>query len=44
MREVTNIPDNQVDQVVKDFEDDGCHEIEKIKQPNGNWTVRANCR
>ena len=37
-----DVPESDVDQVVKDFEDDGC-KVEKTKQTDGNWTVTATC-
>ncbi|MBO8134134.1 MULTISPECIES: hypothetical protein [Dickeya] len=40
VNELTDIPSDQVDEVVKDFESEGAV-VEKIKQPNGLWTVKA---
>lgn len=37
-----DIPDSDVDQVVKDFEDDGCT-VERTKQPDERWTIKATC-
>jgi hypothetical protein len=41
-RKITDIPDDQVDDVIKDFESEACT-AEKQKQPDGNWTVVATC-
>ena len=41
-RTLTDVPQAEVDQVVRDFEDEGCT-VEKVKQPDGNWTVKATC-
>jgi hypothetical protein len=41
-RVLTDIPDSDVDAVVKDFESEKCS-VTKEKQPNGKWTVRATC-
>jgi hypothetical protein len=40
--ELKDIPKSEVDQIVKMFEKEGCT-TQKIKQPNGKWTVRATC-
>ena len=40
IREIKDIPEEEVDQVVADFESEGAKVI-KEKQPNGKWTVRA---
>ena len=37
-----DIPESEVDEVVSDFESEGCT-VEKEKQPDGNYTVRATC-
>ena len=42
VRIIKDIPDSEVDEVVRDLESEGCT-VEKEKQPNGNWTVRATC-
>ena len=41
-RILKDIPEADVDQVVKDFESEGCT-VSKEKQPNGKWTVTADC-
>jgi len=41
-RTLTDIPDNEVEQVILDFESEGCT-TEKNRQPNGKWTVVATC-
>jgi hypothetical protein len=41
-RTLTDIPDADVDEVVSDFESEGCT-AEKMKQANGKWTVTATC-
>ncbi len=42
VRTLKDIPESEVDEIVKDFESEGCT-VEKEKQPNGKWTVRATC-
>lgn len=37
-----DIPESDVDQVIRDFESEGCT-VEKKEQPNGKFTVRATC-
>jgi len=37
-----DIPESDVNQVISDFESEGCT-VEKEKQPNGKFTVRATC-
>jgi len=37
-----DVPKGDVDQLVKDFESQGCS-CEKIKQTNGKYTVKATC-
>jgi len=41
VQETTDIPNDKVDQVIAGFKLDNPIKIEKIKQPDGNWTVRA---
>jgi hypothetical protein len=41
-RVLTDIPTSEVDEVVSDFESEGCT-VTKEKQNNGLWTVRASC-
>ncbi|WP_243371619.1 hypothetical protein [Geotalea sp. SG265] len=41
-RVLTDVPGNDVDQLVQDFIDDGCT-ASKEKQSNGLWTVTAIC-
>lgn len=40
VEELNNIPPSEVDEVVADFQSEGA-DVEKIKQPDGNWTVKA---
>lgn len=40
VEELNDIPPSEVDEVISDYESEGA-EVEKIKQSNGNWTVRA---
>ena len=37
-----DVPDSEVDQIVKDLESKGCS-VEKVKQLDGKWTVQATC-
>ncbi len=37
-----DIPESDVREVVRSFEREGCT-VEKEKQPDGKWTVRATC-
>ena len=39
---LTNIPDSEVNQIVEDFESEGC-QVEKKKKYSGKWTVVVNC-
>lgn len=39
---LTDIPPSDVGEVVADFEGEGCS-VEKTKQPDGRFTVRATC-
>ncbi len=39
---LTDIPASDVDEVVSDFESEGCT-VKKEKQPDGKYTVRATC-
>jgi hypothetical protein len=41
-RIMKDIPKSEVNQVVKDFESEGCN-VEIKEQPNGNFTVIATC-
>ena len=41
-RTITDIPSTEVEEVVADFELEGCSAI-KTQQPDGNWTVVATC-
>ena len=38
---LTNVPDNEVDKIVKYFTQDGAATIVKELQSDGTWTVRA---
>ncbi len=40
VEELTDIPTSEVDQVVEDYRSEGA-EVEKIKQQDGSWTVKA---
>jgi len=42
-RKLTDIPPDEVDEVVGDFESEGCTIESKTKQADGNWTVVASC-
>jgi hypothetical protein len=37
---LSDVPDSEVDQVVKDFESEGA-KVTKTQQPDGKWTVVA---
>ena len=37
---LTDIPENEVDKIVEDFESEGAS-VKKIKQGNGKYTVEA---
>ena len=37
---LTDVPDDAVDQIVSDYQDEGAT-VTKKKQPNGKWTVTA---
>lgn len=39
-RALTDIPNDEVDEVVNDFQSEGAKTTKEL-QPNGNWTVRA---
>ncbi len=41
-RTVTDIPADKVDQVVEDFESEGCSAV-KSQQSDNKWTVVATC-
>ena len=38
---ITDIPEGDVDNVVADFKLNAPDSVEKIKQANGRWTVKA---
>ena len=40
VEELEGIPSSDVDEVVSDFESEGA-KVEKSKQADGNWTVKA---
>ncbi len=42
-KELTDIPEDQVQETIDDFKSEGCTEVTKEKQQNGLWTVRAMC-
>jgi hypothetical protein len=37
---MNNVPDNEVAELVSDFEDDGAT-VSKVREPDGEWTVIA---
>nr|VFJ43020.1 MAG: hypothetical protein BECKDK2373B_GA0170837_10047 [Candidatus Kentron sp. DK]VFJ55559.1 MAG: hypothetical protein BECKDK2373C_GA0170839_104915 [Candidatus Kentron sp. DK] len=46
IEELNDVPEDQVDEVVSDFESEARSEeekvtVERIKQSDGRWTVRA---
>jgi hypothetical protein len=41
-RTVSSIPSAYVEEVISDFESEGCTAI-KTQQPDGTWTVVATC-
>lgn len=41
IQETTDVPNDKLDQVVNVYKLDSPIKIEKIKQPDGKWTVRA---
>lgn len=41
-RTLTDIPDDEVAEVVSDLESEGCT-VQKKRQDNGSWTVIATC-
>ena len=42
MREIKDVPDSEVNEVIESFKSEGCV-AKKIKQSNGKWTVQATC-
>lgn len=38
---LTDVPVDEVDQVVQDFKDAGATDVQKTKQPDGRYTVVA---
>ena len=40
VEEIRDVPGDEVDQLVADFESEGAT-VERIRQPDGLWTVRA---
>ncbi len=42
-REINDIPEENVDEVMQGFIDAGCDPVTKHKQENGQWTVKAIC-
>lgn len=40
VEELTDIPPEEVDEVAASYESEGAS-VERIKQDDGNWTVRA---
>ncbi|WP_022663637.1 hypothetical protein [Desulfospira joergensenii] len=41
-RILIDIPEDEVDRIVADFESEGCT-TQKIEQDDGLWTVKAQC-
>ena len=39
---LTDIPPDQIDEVVADFQSEGCT-VTKVEQADGKWTVNADC-
>ena len=37
-----DVPESELQELIEDLESEGCT-VEKEKQPNGKWTVRATC-
>jgi hypothetical protein len=35
-----DVPESELQEVITDFESEGA-KVEKIKQPNGKWTIKA---
>ena len=42
-RILRDIPEASLAQVVKDFESEGCTIAKKEQQPDGRWTIEAEC-
>lgn len=42
VREMTDVPASDVDEVQGDFESEGCTVV-RTKQPDGNFTLTATC-
>jgi hypothetical protein len=42
-KELNDVPNSEVEQVMEDFAREGCSPVIKVKQPNGLWTVKATC-
>ena len=40
IEELNDIPEDEKDEVVTDYESEGA-QVEKIRQPNGKWTIKA---
>lgn len=40
---LTDIPEEQVQEIIDDFKSEHCTEVTKEKQNNGLWTVKATC-
>jgi len=38
---ITDVPDSDVDEVVKDFKNDGATTVTKVRQDSGHWIVTA---
>lgn len=41
-RVLTEVPEGELDQIVADFESEGCT-VSTEKQSDGKWTVTADC-
>lgn len=40
-QQITNVPEYEVESVVSMLHADGAEIIQKIKQPDGNWTIEV---
>ena len=42
-RRITEVPTDKVDQVVSDFEYEGCTNVTRTQVGENSWTVEADC-
>jgi len=40
---IKDLSESEADKAVEDFKSEGCTDVKKEKQSDGNWTVRATC-